>query len=148
MNNVNFFKKIIYKFIKIYWKVFKPQTCGVKVIIENKGKLVYIINNYGSKLKNLPGGKIEKNENPIQAGIREVKEELDIDIFDIQNIDLIFSNKEGKRDTIFIIYAKTKAETFNIDKFEILEANWFSLNDLSGFCTTAQKILKIFLKNN
>ena len=54
---------------------------AVKALIENKGKYLILEQEYqGKKILDLPGGKIDYNETPYDALIREVKEETCLEI--------------------------------------------------------------------
>lgn len=58
-------------------------VCGALI---QQGKVLIARRNYGSSkgMYGFPGGKVEKNETKEEALIREMKEELDIDIHTIQ----------------------------------------------------------------
>ena len=58
-------------------------VCGALI---QQGKVLSARRNYGSSkgMYEFPGGKVEKNETKEEALIREMKEELDIDIHTIQ----------------------------------------------------------------
>lgn len=58
-------------------------VCGALI---QQGKALIARRNYGSSkgMYEFPGGKVEKNETKEEALIREMKEELDIDIHTIQ----------------------------------------------------------------
>lgn len=58
-------------------------VCGALI---QQGKVLIARRNYGSSkgMYEFPGGKVEKNETKEKALIREMKEELDIDIHTIQ----------------------------------------------------------------
>ncbi len=58
-------------------------VCGALI---QQGKVLIARRNYGSSkgMYEFPGGKVEKNETKEEALIREMKEELDIDIHTIQ----------------------------------------------------------------
>ena len=58
-------------------------VCGALI---QQGKVLIASRNYGSSkgMYEFPGGKVEKNETKEEALIREMKEELDIDIHTIQ----------------------------------------------------------------
>ena len=82
----------------------------------------------------LPGGKIEKNENPEQALIREIKEETNLDIISFKKLTEI---EDEKRYAYYFIIEKyigipeiigeEKEKSNEIDKY-ILE--WIELKDI------------------
>jgi len=66
----SFLIKLVFPLAKIYWRILKPKTFGVKAIIvhpENSEQILLIQNSYGSKkIWNLPGGGYNpKKENKI-----------------------------------------------------------------------------------
>lgn len=73
---IKFLTPILLPIVRLYWRIFKPKTFGVKVIVENNDKFLLIRNSYGRKRWTFPGGKIENNEEPKDAAFREVKEEV------------------------------------------------------------------------
>ena len=67
--------------------VEKPVLCGVGVILFNQdGKFLLIkrTSKHAAGMYALPGGWMEFGETPEEAGIREAKEELDVDLKDIK----------------------------------------------------------------
>jgi 8-oxo-dGTP diphosphatase len=72
------------EFLKEYMAIKRPITWVVAVILLNeKGQILLTERPMGKKMAGiweLPGGKIEAGETPEQALIRELKEELDIEV--------------------------------------------------------------------
>ncbi len=126
--------KILYQFVnsirKLYWFLFRPHTQGVKVVIFHDNDVFLIKNSYGSYSWTLPGGNIEKNETPESAAIREVKEEIGINLNEVHLIKKQFSDREYKKDTIFIFKSETNTIDYSIDKNEIKDAGWFHMHSL------------------
>ena len=147
-------KKIFYKYIltplaKIYWRIFKPITFGVKAIILCDNE-VLLIKNVSKNQWHLPGGGVHKDESSLGAVKREVKEELnfDLELFlikeNLQNqtdsikfgdarnlLGVYMSHQEGKRDTIYVyVFKLSSRPKFEINKTELLDAKWFAINKL------------------
>lgn len=131
--------------VKLYWRVFKPETFGVKVIIESKGKFLWVKNDYGYRSITFPGGSIEKGESAEEAAIREVEEEVGIDLINLKIVGKILSIEEGKKDNITVFYGQSGTDKFVLDDFEIAEAGWFTKDNLPKFSTLSQKIWDIFI---
>lgn len=131
--------------VRLYWRVFKPITFGVKVIIEHDGKFIFIKNSYTYELWSLVGGGIKRKEKPEEAAIREVKEEVGIDLKEIKFLGTVVSTSEGKRDTVHAFYGKS--DTLNIipDEFEIAKAEWFTRENLPNLGPIAKSIWNLFL---
>lgn len=143
------FKKIFYTIVnpfrKLYWFIFRPKTFGVKAFIFFQGKVLLIRNTYGIGHWTLPGGGVGRKELPIDAVKREVKEEVGIILDQIKCIGSYESTKQYKRDTVYVFSAQVFSSDFKIDKTEIAEVGWFSLDSLPEFHSHAlDKAIKFF----
>lgn len=130
---MNYSFRVIYKlthsFVRLYWKICKPKTYGSRAVIICDGK-VLLVKNINVSHWSLPGGKIDTGENPEQCIIRELHEELNLQIEHIDyKLGEYFSEKEGKRDTIYIFVIKIPTLTFT-KQWELEEADWFEVRNL------------------
>jgi 8-oxo-dGTP pyrophosphatase MutT (NUDIX family) len=135
---------ILFPFYKLYWKIFKPQSYGSKVIIENNGKYLLIKNNYGYGQWTFVGGRIDKGESPDEAAKREVMEEVGLKLSNLRFIQKFTSTASGKRDHINIFYGAVNARDLVLDKFEIKEAKWFEKNQFPELGPVAKEMWGIF----
>lgn len=122
--------KICYPVAKIYWFIARPSTHGVRCLIINENKILLIKHTYGSELKTTVGGGVNKNEELKQAVFREVEEETGIVLDDATEIGIVLHTKEFKNDTIHVFIAETTTTQLVLDRSEILEAQWYPLNNL------------------
>ena len=139
--------KILLPFFQFYWFVFRPKTAGAKCIVKHENKILMIKNNYGRGNWTFPGGKIEKDESPNLAAIREVWEEVEIKISAPQYLGNFLNTREYKRDTIHCFTATVAGADFKIDPLEITVAQWFSIDQLPkpiGY--NAKIILELYAK--
>ena len=122
---------LAFRIQKWLWKLFRPQTRGVKVLLFNPaGELMLIRNSYGrSDLYVLPGGGIRPWEAPEQAALREVREELGCHAGSLELVSTHHNSAEGKRDTIHLFAAWAHGDV-RIDNFEVEEAWFFPLDAL------------------
>jgi len=65
--------------MRIFCFVFRPRTHGVCVAVRFEDKVLIIKNSYYHK-HSLPGGYIKRGERPRLAAIRELKEEVGLDV--------------------------------------------------------------------
>jgi ADP-ribose pyrophosphatase YjhB (NUDIX family) len=118
----------LYRLQRRVWRILKPRTRGVKVMLfDEAGALLLIRNTYGRKdLYVLPGGGVRPFEAPEAAARREVKEELGCAAAELAFVSVHASQLEGKRDTIHLYRARAAGE-IRIDDFEVAEARFFAL---------------------
>lgn len=128
---------------RLYWFIFRPETYGVKVVIYSGDEILFIKNNYGTRSWTFPGGGIKRGEMPENAARREVKEEVGINLDKVNFVSRILSEKEYKKDNIFVYRANTENMNFKIDDLEIQEAKWFSKNNLPEMSPVAEEILTL-----
>ena len=142
------FWQFIYQLLNMvrhaYWFVFHPDTFGVKVIIEQNDKYLFVRHGYGSKRSTFPGGGIKKNETPADAVRREVHEEVRIELADLRPLGTFENHYEYKNDTVHAYYATTSAEKIIPHRGEIIAYGWFAKDDLpKEISITAQETLKL-----
>ncbi len=107
---------------------------GVGVIVFNNKKKVLLVkrgNEPSKGLWSLPGGMIELGERVREAGIREVKEECNIDIepddvFSV--VDLILEDADGKVKYHYILidYLAKFIGGELVPQSDVMDADWFS----------------------
>lgn len=126
--------KYIYKLglpcAQLYWFVFRPKTQGVKCLVFFENKIILVRHSYGSGKWALPGGGIHKNEKVTEAVVREIKEELNLEVSDIKEVEIFINTAEYKIDTVHCCVAKAQSHDVKIDGQEIIAAEWFSLDAL------------------
>jgi len=111
--------------------VFRIRTTGVKVMMFNSaGELLLIRNGYGASDQFvLPGGGVSRRESPAAAAAREIREELGLEVRDVDPVWTYESGAEGKRDTIHLFKAISDGQPVE-DQVEVVEARFFSLDAL------------------
>jgi len=149
------FIKLVFPLLKIYWRILKPKTFGVKAIIvhpEDSKQILLIQHSYDNKkLWNLPGGGYNpKKETAIEAIKRELKEELSIIPINLIQLGEYKSDKEGKHDTVTIFLVEIPSNKFNLN-YEISQAQWFSIDNLKEVSNIAHLVLysaQLYKKTN
>ena len=126
----------------MYWFITRPTTQGVRCLIINDGKVLLIRHTYGSVLRTTVGGGVNKGEEIEQAVLREIKEETGIILNGATKVGVVLYTKEFKNDTIHVFIAETKTTQLVLDRSEILEADWYLLNDMP---TDTSPLLNQFL---
>lgn len=117
---------------------FRILNISVAIIINAKNKLL-IVQKESSTYYQLPGGKIENGELPIEALKRELLEELDLDIsnFNVRNlgthqtqaVNEVLTNVNGH-----IFQIELDNVSFEIlPKSELRAVHWLSVDEVSDF---------------
>ena len=86
--------------------------------------------NFGG-LWEFPGGKLEWGESPIECLKREIKEELDIEVFDLKLYDIVSMPYPNGHHVILIFYTVGSFEG-NPKQIECSEFIWAKKNDLEN----------------
>jgi ADP-ribose pyrophosphatase YjhB (NUDIX family) len=121
----------LYRLQRRLWRVLRPRTRGVKVMLFNEsGGLLLVRHTYGTtELFMLPGGGVRPLEKPEAAAAREIREELGCGVEGLAFLSTHFTETEGKRDTVHLFRASA-AGPVRIDGVEIAEARFFALDAL------------------
>jgi ADP-ribose pyrophosphatase YjhB (NUDIX family) len=104
-------------------------TVGVLIFNEEEKILLCKSPKWLHNLYTIPGGHVELGETMVKAAIREIKEEVGLDIYDVEHIlaqELIFDPVFfKKKHFVFIeMIAKTKDKEAKIDNDEITSCVW------------------------
>ncbi len=123
---------------RAYWKILKPKTFGVKALVlhpTDASKILLVLHAYGNRsLWNLPGGGFKPSkETSIQAGLREVREELGIGLIDTHELEVPYrTSGEGKQDTVSIITGVAMTYDISLLSPELTEAAWEDYRSVLG----------------
>lgn len=135
---------VVLPLVKLYWFVFRPHTEGVKVVLRNEnGEFLFVRHAYGSGDWMFPGGGIEARETPKQTVRREMREELAVDISELQVHDSFVSTREYKRDHITVCSGGV-LEDIQTSPFEIADIRWFAADDLPELRPVTKEVLTIY----
>jgi 8-oxo-dGTP diphosphatase len=121
--------RVASKCLRIWWRIRKPTTFGVKVLLihpEDPARCLIVRHSYSDSARwGLPGGAYRPaRETPGQAAVREAYEELALTITDAPTVlDTVTTTLEGKRDILTIMQATPVAASFRRSP-EIAEARW------------------------
>lgn len=123
------FFNLIMPVVKLYWRVFKPESYGARVLIVHpteKNKVLLVRHSYGNTtLWNIPGGGYNPKKEPAAAAAaREVLEELRVRVIDLQELGEYKTSSEGKRDTVIMFSGTLENIEEMIPNPEISELAW------------------------
>jgi 8-oxo-dGTP diphosphatase len=130
--------RLLYRARKVYWRIAKPTTHGVKALIiaADAERVLLVRHSYGDRtLWSLPGGGYKPDrETPEQAARRECREELGVEL-DQSALVLAehLTAHEGRRGHLKIVRLYAVSDILRPNG-EIAEARWTTLDltDLPG----------------
>jgi ADP-ribose pyrophosphatase YjhB (NUDIX family) len=130
--------QLAYRAQRVLWRLLKPRTRGVKVMLFNgRDEILLVRNTYGDREAFvLPGGGVRPWESPTQAAHREIHEELGCRPASLTLVSTHLACAEGKRDTVYLFEGKF-AGTPRLDPIEIAEAGYFALHALPAAVSPA-----------
>lgn len=118
-------------------QVNRPIACVGALVESPEGQILIAKTTKWRGLWGVPGGKIEYGETTIQAVVREFKEEVDLDIFDVEFCQLQDSieSPEFHKPIHFLLidfFAKTRKTEVSPNE-EILEWAWVQPHDALSY---------------
>jgi 8-oxo-dGTP diphosphatase len=120
-----------YPLARLYWRVFRPHTRGVKCVIARGHEVLLVRHTYGPRTRwDLPGGGVKRREEPLDAARRETHEELGIDVDDWRLLGDLFERIDRKRDRLFCYATELGDRRIVRDEAEIAETRWFDRDRL------------------
>lgn len=129
-------KQLMYRLaipvIRLYWRIFKPKTFGVRVLILHPkiaNTVLMVRHTYGNTLLwNLPGGGYNPTkESAEDAAIREVSEETGMKISTLIKLGEYRTSGEGKRDTVTLFKAVSLTDQAKRNGAEISQSKWMNV---------------------
>ena len=99
-------------------------------VICREGKLFAVQRGYGEYKDGweFPGGKIEEGENPAEAAVREIREELDLEIKPIMELACIEYDYEAFHLSMHCILAVPEGNSLHLNEHEAMR--WLADDDL------------------
>jgi len=136
--------------LKLYYNSLPKKAIGAGVLFFNENNQLLIVNPIYKKKWTIPGGTVEKNESPHKACIREIKEELGININSLEFLGVEYLNKENiKIESLqFIFYGgiltKHEISKIKLEKEELSEYKFINLYIIKNYLklSSANRILK------
>ena len=108
----------------------KAPIAGVSVIVTNlSGDVLLLKHSYGPAVWSLPGGGLERAEDPLAAARREVREELGVELARIDLVGTIEEVLSGSPHTAYIFTGVCDRQP-RPDRREVTEARFFPSHSL------------------
>jgi 8-oxo-dGTP diphosphatase len=124
--------RIGYRVLRVWWLVARGEKRGVKAVLTRGDRILLVRHTYGDRRRwELPGGGVKRREEPPDAVVREVHEELGLDITDWTPLGDLFERMDGRSDRLWCFSTELGEEhEIEIDAAEIGAAEWFPRSEL------------------
>lgn len=132
--------------VRFFWKISKCKKSRARAIILNADKSkILLVKNITYQSFHLPGGGIEAGESSQDAVVREVQEELGMNVTVLYSLGRYAYKKNDKHVEIFV--TQTTSVDFKM-QWELDDASWFPLTQLPELRKTTRQALRDFLAHN
>ncbi|QIQ85279.1 NUDIX domain-containing protein [Erythrobacter sp.] len=113
------------------WRLWRgTRLAGCAVVIENgAGEILLLRHSYGPRGWMLPGGGIDRGEEPEAAARREIAEELGIELSRLELVAVIEEVVSGSPHSAHL-FAATSTARPRPDRREVIEARFFPADSL------------------
>ncbi|MEM7678845.1 MAG: NUDIX hydrolase [Myxococcota bacterium] len=120
-----------YAAMRVYWAIRRPNTHGALVAVWHRDRILLVQNSY-TRYLSLPGGYVRRNETGRQAAVRELKEEINLEV----SLDRLVPTYdqvrewEGKQDRVEIFTLEVDAPPrVEIDRREVIAAGFYTVQE-------------------
>ena len=120
--------RLLYLLARCYWRIFKPLTLGVKLMLIEDEQIWLVQHSYQPGWF-LPGGGVKRNEDFETAVRREAREELGAELADL-HLFSVYSNESQYKNDHVVVFVSHKFSMGTADKAEIRAVRKFPLNKL------------------
>lgn len=115
-----------HRLLRAWWLVRRPYTQGVKLVLRDDGRVLFVRHTYGDRTAwELPGGSLRREERPELGVRREMHEELGLDELEaLRELGQVEVSGCGKRTLLFCFEAERRGAALTLDRGELAEARW------------------------
>lgn len=123
--------RVAHRMLRAYWKVRRPHTHGALVAVWCEDQILLVKNSYRRQYT-LPGGYVRRGESALQAGTRELNEEVGL-IVSADDVTVVYNDTklfEQRDDEVTIVELEIdERPEFQVDNREIVWAGWKTLRE-------------------
>lgn len=125
---MNWKYRLLYLMARCYWRIFRPITLGVKLLLVKDGMIWLVKHSYQHGWF-LPGGGVKRDENLETAVRREAREELGAELGAVHVFGVYSSISQSKNDHV-VVFSCHDFTVGQADKAEILAVRPYPLDQL------------------
>lgn len=129
----------LYRVVKnIIFSLIGKRTIGARIMLIHANKILLVKHTYQDGWYTI-GGAVDRNESPLRAIQRELKEEVGITLRSPPKLFSVYYSNAEKRDDYIVFYVGSEYEQQEVRCREIQDQQWFDLNNLPSEVTAATK---------
>jgi 8-oxo-dGTP pyrophosphatase MutT (NUDIX family) len=118
--------RLAYPSLRLYWFLARTRIYGVQCVISRDEEVLLVRHSYGDRRRwELPGGAVKRNEQPREAAVREVREELGIELREWRSLGDVSVHVDRRSGTLCCFATRVDGLDPQIDEVEIEELGWF-----------------------
>jgi ADP-ribose pyrophosphatase YjhB (NUDIX family) len=119
-------------------------TVGAIAVVEHDGSVLLVRLSY-RKRWGMPGGLLQRGEDPVEAVVRETGEEVGVEVVPSTPPTVVVDTKVRRVDVVFrcALAPGTEPSSARPTSTEILEARWFPVDDLPPLHTEAAEAWRV-----
>ena len=132
---------LIRRLIHFYWRFSRGMTLGVRALVVDERRRVFLVQHSYIRGWHLPGGGVEPGETVVDALIRELCEEGNIEPMAPPRLHGIFFNdRVSRRDHVAVFVVPDFRQIGQpVPNFEIIAHGFFALDQLPNDTTSATR---------
>ena len=123
---MNWKYRLLYLAARCYWRIFRPITLGVKLLLV-KDDTIWLVQHSYQHGWFLPGGGVKRNEVLETAVRREAREELGAELGEVRVFGVYSSISEYKNDHVVVFYCHNFMAAVLVYNFRSLAAQFVIL---------------------
>jgi ADP-ribose pyrophosphatase YjhB (NUDIX family) len=117
--------------LSVIWSwIVRPVTIGVRIVLLQEGKILLVRHTYMPGW-HCPGGSLNRWETPLEAAVREAKEEVGAELLETPElVEIVTQYSESRSDHIATYLCRSFRLGEATDRWEIAERRFFAVDAL------------------
>jgi ADP-ribose pyrophosphatase YjhB (NUDIX family) len=139
-----------YQLALVYWFFRRGHSSGAACVIWSGGDVLLVRHTYRDRGRwHIPGGHVEAGESPLDAAVREAREEVGVRVEGARVVGTVRFKADFRSHLTKIITAHAASRAIRLDPAEIREAKWFALANLpAAMAAEARQAIDVALTSH